>query len=226
MNQQYIELLTTNWINLKTLQKLNEEEIMIYDEPYRMYLLCFYKYNNKFKEQNYTITNLYKYINEYFDMHIYFMAAFIGNIKIMKYLESRGMDINYKNNEDCNAYLCATINGQIKTIKYLESCGFDIYSKNISGYNMYLIAVSEGQIKTMKYLESRGINIYCENNFGHNAYLLAAFNDKLKIMKYLESKDYNVRFNIEYIKINSPVQKYIINNKHYKLNKNTLIYIN
>ena len=60
----YIFHIDNNWYDLRKLSKLNEDQIMMYEEPYRMYLLCFYGYIDRLKEQNYTIEDLNRYINE------------------------------------------------------------------------------------------------------------------------------------------------------------------
>ena len=49
-------------------------------------------------------------------LHIY--------IKILKYLESRGCNIYFKNKNNINAYLIALKRNNLKIIKYLESRGF------------------------------------------------------------------------------------------------------
>jgi ankyrin repeat protein len=131
--------------------------------------------------------------------NLYFLAAYKGNIKILKFLESRGIDIYKMCSLERNAYLIAVEGGSLKTMKYLESRGFDINIKDINGDNAYLLAAYYGHLKILKYLESRGFNIYIKNKYNENDYLLGSMSGKVKILKYLESRtgDLESRSNLE-----------------------------
>ena len=68
---------------------------------------------------------------------------------ILKYLESRGINIHFKNCWGNNAYLDIVIIGNIKIMKYLESRGININDTNNIGKNSYKIT---RDIKTQAYI--------------------------------------------------------------------------
>jgi ankyrin repeat protein len=143
---KYINYIENNWFNLRHLRRLNKEQINDYKEPYRMYLYVYYNYLNELN--NYDINQLNIFINACED-NIYIFAANCGNIKILKYLESRGINIHFKNCWGNNTYLDVSINGNIKIMKYLESRGININDTNNIGQNSYKIT---RDIKTQAYI--------------------------------------------------------------------------
>jgi hypothetical protein len=85
----------------------------------------------------------------------YYYAIYYGNIKIMKYLESQGYNINYG-----QTYLIAARYGNIKTLKYLQSRKPIIrkyYEYSYIKWINYLLPLYETSIT--KYWESRCLNI-------------------------------------------------------------------
>jgi ankyrin repeat protein len=70
-------------------------------------------------------------------------------VVILKYLESRGINIHFKNCWGNNAYLDIVIIGNIKIMKYLESRGININDTNNIGKNSYKIT---RDIKTQAYI--------------------------------------------------------------------------
>ena len=192
--KDYKYYLFYDYQKLKTLKPLTKNEIELFSEPYRMYLYCWFENERSLFENErglfeklkaYSINDLGKQLGV---NNLYFLAAYKGNIKILKFLESRGIDIYKMCSLERNAYLIAVEGGSLKTMKYLESRGFDINIKDINGDNAYLLAAYYGHLKILKYLESRGFNIYIKNKYNENDYLLSSMSGKVKILKYLESR--------------------------------------
>jgi hypothetical protein len=115
---KYIKNLHNSWKKLSKLpilspiqiNELNSNnalscECKLSDEIIKMYLYCFYNYPEFY---TYDISKLNQPINEHND-NLYLIAAYKGHIDIMEYLESKGFDINIKNNDGKNAYLMAAI---------------------------------------------------------------------------------------------------------------------
>jgi ankyrin repeat protein len=90
--------------------------------------------------------------------------ATIGNIKVIKYLVSKGVNIHILNKATFNCYLIAVYYGNIRLMNYLESIGVNIHKKTYNGNNAHLIATYYGNIRLMKYLEKKGVNIYSRNS--------------------------------------------------------------
>ena len=186
----YLYNITNGWKMLKEMPKLKAKDISNYDEPYRMYLYTYYGYIKELRK--YDLESLSLIINDNND-NLFLLAAYVGNIKIMKYLESVGVNINHKNVYKLSAYLTAVYNGNIKSMKYLEQNGADIHHIDYQKCNAYLFAVEQNNLKIMKYLESRGLNIHLIDRIGLNAYLITGFcNVDIKIMKYLENIGINI----------------------------------
>ena len=127
----YTTYIENNWYKFKDLKKLNKEQINNYKEPYKMYLYIYYGFLSKLNKYNFNELNLF--INDMKD-NLYLFAAFTNNIKALKYLESKGLNIHYKNDIDLNAYTAACINSYIKTMKYLQSKNVDINYKKTNIY--------------------------------------------------------------------------------------------
>lgn len=173
---------------LKTLRPLSFDEISLYYEPYKVFLLIYYKYFNYiYKNYNITDYNTIKYIDI---PYIYILAIYIGNIDFLKYLYNI-YEINITNNYKEIYYMAAKF-GNIKTLKYFNTFSIDIYNtitkyNDMYGINPYLAAIMHGKFKTVKYLEKCGFDINIKDNNDDNAFILAAEFGRVKIMKYLIS---------------------------------------
>jgi ankyrin repeat protein len=184
----HINYICNNWSNLKYEPKLELNEIeKLTDNIIKIYLFCYYGYIDQLYK--YDLLNLKMPINKNND-NLYLLASYCGHIKVMEYLENKGVDEKIKNNNGNNAYLFASWGGHIKVMEYLENKGFDITIKNKDGKDAYLLASYCGHIKVMEYLENKGFDITIKNNNGNNAYLLASWGGHIKVMEYLENKKY------------------------------------
>ena len=132
--EKYITSLKTNLYMLKILPVLTVEQIKNCDNDcIRMYLYCYYNYPEFYK---YKKKKLNRYIDNY-KANLILFSAWCGNVNVLKYLVSRGLNVNYKNSRNCNAYIYACFNGQIEMLKYLETTNINIYQRAVCRRNTY-----------------------------------------------------------------------------------------
>jgi ankyrin repeat protein len=189
----HIYSINYNWGELPELPKLSMEDIAKVDEPVQMYLYAYYNHFGIMRKYN--LNELIK--TNHIGDNLLLMAAYFGNIKLIKYLIIRGINIYFKNYYNENLFLRALYNKDvnIKTLQYLESIGVNIYSLNINKANAYLAMVDKSNIKILKYLETRNFNIYLKNKYNQTAYKIAIHRNNLKIIKHLESRGFKIDSN-------------------------------
>jgi ankyrin repeat protein len=176
---------------LKMLPKLSIKEILKYEEPYKMALLFFYGYSSMYKK--YELVDLNRYINKRYYINLFLFLICCQNIKGIKYLVSKGIDIHKCDILKYNAYLIAIYYKNIRLVKYLESIGVNIHKKSFIKENAYLLATYKGNIRLMKNLEKKGINIYSRNINGDN-FLNNYWRNRNKIAPYV-FKNMNYKLN-------------------------------
>ncbi len=81
-------------------------------------------------------------------------AVSSGNIDIVKYLLSKGANINAKDIMACNALITASSKGNIEMVKFLVEKGIDIHAVMDGGYNARDMAKGR---EVKKYLKKIGI---------------------------------------------------------------------
>ena len=200
------------WPGLKKLEKLNMDQIKTFEEPYRMYLYCYYGFTNILTNKDiYTIDQLNILIDGCLN-NLYLFAAYTGNIKLLKYLKLNNFDINYINQHSFNAFLFAVKGSQLKTCYYLESIGINIYKTNRDYDNAFMIAAQFSKIKILKYLYKNIYNegngdiiidrniddsyyMWDQNDATNNAYMIAFLKGNIKTLKYLESIGFSMYYN-------------------------------
>ena len=194
----YIRNFNSEYRRLARLPKLSIKDIKIYKEPYKMAFLFYYGYSSMYKK--YEFEDLNRRIHKWSYYDLYKLLIICGNIKAIKYLVSKGVNINTCNNKGHNNYYMAISCDNIKLIKYFESIGVNIHKKSDIGINAYLLATYQGNIKLMKHLEKKGVNIYSRNIYGNN---------------------YFYSFGCNYDKI----APYVFKNMNYKLNRYKMCFI-
>jgi hypothetical protein len=199
MDYRYIQYICSDLMGLKELPKLSIKDILKYPEPYKMVFLFYYGYSSMYKKYELVVLN--RYLNKNVKKKLLILMSNYGNIKEIKYLVSKGIDIHIINNCGMNCYLIAFYFRNIRLIKYLESIGINIHKKTHNGNNAYLIANYQGNVKLMKHLEKKGINIYARNIGGNN---------------YLNKKDLWPHY--------YKIAPYVFKNMNYKLNRFKIIY--
>ncbi len=113
----YIYSIKYYWEQLSKLPKLSVKDIAKVDEPIRMYCYACYGYLEMLNNYDFSQLSL-KFSSN--GNNLLFMAAYFGNIKLIKYLVIRGFNIYLKNNYNENVFLKALYNKDvnIKTLKY------------------------------------------------------------------------------------------------------------
>ncbi len=167
---------------LKSLKRLTIEQINTFeDDEYKIFLFLFYEY--------YDILNDYDN-NSFNETNINYILS-CGNLKMLKYFESRGF--TYESNKLNSYFICSACNQNISILKYLLAKGANINYAYNDYRNAYMFAAINNNIKLLKFLEENGINIYYSSKkFNNNAYLHNIQNAKLSTLKYLESRGINI----------------------------------
>ena len=176
---------------LKELPKLSIKIILKYEEPYKMALLFFYGYSSMYKK--YELVDLNRYINKRYYINLFLFLVYCQNIKGIKYLVSKGVDIHKCDILGLNAYLIAIYYKNIRLVKYLESIGVNIHKKSFIKENAYLLAAYKGNISLIKHLEKKSVNIYSRNINGDN-FLNKYWRNRNKIAPYV-LKNMNYKLN-------------------------------
>lgn len=87
-------------------------------------------------------------------------ASAAGHLKIVKYLVSKGANVNSTTKSNSTALRAACFDGHIEIVRYLvENCA-DIEIANRHGHTCLMIACYKGHLAIAKYLISRGMLIY------------------------------------------------------------------
>jgi hypothetical protein len=167
-------------------RKLSIPEISKEDEPFRMYLYCYYGYLEELKK--YSLEQLKNNIME--PGNLYLLAINSGHLNIIKYLETFPLTFNIYNKmkiTNYTPYMLAVICGNIQIIKYLENRDCNIYSIDYVGNNALLLAIKKSQFKIFKiFLDNTKYSFGNKlNEIDHNAYL-SAFSSDIKFLKYLD----------------------------------------
>ena len=187
--EAYIKNIKYSWYNLTKLPKLNRTDISKVDEPMRMYLYAFYGYFNMLNKYNLAQLSITLNLNE---DNLMLLAIFIkrNNIKLIEYLESRGLDIHYKSRDNINTYLCAIQMNNIKLINYLENKGIHIYI-NCNNLTSYEFAIRY----SLKY---NNLRIVKKINKNHNhKYKLFYYADTIFVARQIKLR--LNRYKINYI---------------------------
>jgi len=120
------------------------------------------------------------------------LAAENAHIEVVKYLESKGSDINHRNKFENTPLILAARAGHLEVVKYLESKGLDINHKNNAEDTPLSLAAFNGHLEVVKYLESKGSDINIRDNDGDTPLSQAAPYGHLEVVKYLESKSSDI----------------------------------
>jgi ankyrin repeat protein len=117
------------------------------------------------------------------------IAAYKGHLKILKYLVSKGVPMNYKVKKRYGSpdtfMMNACEGGHVKVVEWLLQNGATLAVSGISGNTPLLQAVIDGHRDLVRFLLEQGVNPDAANNFGETALLRAARNGYLEIAKML-----------------------------------------
>lgn len=181
---QYLSSHSIKPKNINTLNKLNEEDIIHFDEPDRMYFYFYYKYNNKFNNYSIDIIKEHKFI-------LLKIAIISGNIDLIKIL--MGIDDSYIRHIGPYLILDAAACGKLEIIKYLISENINIY-KIVNYESALLKAIKNNNIRLVKFFieEKKFFINLCINHIFDCPLFYAIKYYKLRIIKYLLSIGCNI----------------------------------
>ena len=114
-----------------------------------------------------------------------YAASNFGHLDVVKYLISKGADVNMKNDDRIGgtALNIASYKGYLEIVKYLVEKGADVNMKNGRFGNTALIGVSN--LEVVKYLISKGADVNAKNNDGSTALMIASREGHLEVVKVL-----------------------------------------
>ena len=88
------------------------------------------------------------------------VAAYQGNIRILKYLLEHGTNINAVDNEGKTPIFSGAYDGNLKTVKLLCECGANLLLKDNTNLTVLEYAISRKEFETAKFLNGKLGNIY------------------------------------------------------------------
>jgi len=119
-------------------------------------------------------------------------AAYYGQISIMEYLLSQGLDINLRNREGKTPIYYATQNNRFQAIKYLHEHGADLNMLDNGGNSLMHIAAQEGGVHIIQWLLDQGASTNLTNLQGETPLNIAAQNGKFKIIEHLGGRGVDI----------------------------------
>jgi ankyrin repeat protein len=114
-------------------------------------------------------------------------ASAAGHLKIVKYLVSKGANVNSTTKSNSTALRAACFDGHIEIVRYLVENSADIEIANRHGHTCLMIACYKGHLAISKYLISRGADLNRKSVKGNTALHDCAECGSLEIMKLLLS---------------------------------------
>ncbi|MDR1382838.1 MAG: ankyrin repeat domain-containing protein [Planctomycetaceae bacterium] len=124
------------------------------------------------------------------DITILHLAAFGGQLEIVKSLIERGADVDTKNDRNRFTPLAmATMSGQLEVVKYLIEKGADVNTEFVAEPGGKLtplfVAVLEDKPEVTKYLLEKGANTNVKNKDGDTPLHNAVYNGHVEAIKVL-----------------------------------------
>ncbi|GHT20696.1 hypothetical protein FACS189419_00260 [Planctomycetales bacterium] len=127
------------------------------------------------------------------------IAANNGNVAVVKYLVSKGADVNAKTESGGTLlHVAAAWNENVEVAKYLVSKGADVNAKTESGFTPLHAAIQNENVEVAKYLVSKGADVNAKTELGETLlHTAAAWNKNVEVTKYLVSKGADVNAKTE-----------------------------
>jgi ankyrin repeat protein len=114
-------------------------------------------------------------------------ASAAGHIKIVKYLVSKGANVNSTTKSNSTALRAACFDGHLEIVKFLVENSANIEIANRHGHTCLMIACYKGHFAIAKYLIGRGADLNRKSVKGNTALHDCAECGSLEIMKLLLS---------------------------------------
>lgn len=114
-------------------------------------------------------------------------ASAAGHLKIVKYLVSKGANVNSTTKSNSTALRAACFDGHFEIVKFLVENNADIEIANRHGHTCLMIACYKGHYNIAKYLINKGADLNRKSVKGNTALHDCAECGSLEIMKLLLS---------------------------------------
>lgn len=115
-------------------------------------------------------------------------ASAAGHLKIVKYLVSKGANVNSTTKSNSTALRAACFDGHVDIVKFLVENSADIEIANRHGHTCLMIACYKGHFQIAKYLINKGADLNRKSVKGNTALHDCAECGSLDIMKLLLSQ--------------------------------------
>ena len=126
-------------------------------------------------------------------------AAQSGYVQIMRYLQSRGADLNQSDENGWSPILMAAARGDLPMIRFLvENAGADIRAKNNSRTTTLMLAARSGNLELCRFLLDRGTNVDAKTLHGISALMYGASSGNLDLVKLLVERGADTQVNDSY----------------------------
>lgn len=119
-------------------------------------------------------------------------AARVGKLERVKYLVSKGANVNARNNAGETPLHCAAYNGHIEIAGYLLSEGADIDARDKNGSSPFHDVIKISKVKMARYLATQGANIDTKDDYGKTPIHDATTLGNMEIVRYLVSQGVDV----------------------------------
>lgn len=129
------------------------------------------------------------------------VAAKNGKLYVVKYLISKGIDINSRDEADWTPLMSAVYGGELNTVRYLIDIGADINAKSRLCSTSLHFAADSGELDIVKCLVFKGANVNAKNIDCRTPLHFAADNGNLSVIKYLIRKGADINAEDEYANI-------------------------
>ena len=117
-----------------------------------------------------------------------------GNLEVVKYLVSKGADINYITHTGANALLAASNNDRVDVVRYLISEGVDLEYRHTGEHgNALLVAICRHHSAIAVDLIDAGADIYAMSVKNTDAFIGAVSVNNIFIMGVLVSKGFDIK---------------------------------
>ena len=118
-------------------------------------------------------------------------AAYLGNVRVVHELATRGADLTSGNYDGTNPLIAASAEGHYDVVAtLLESKSVDVHAVDVDGTTALMAACVRGHRQVASLLVSAGASVNAQNVEGHNA-LMFAYSGKYQVEILLEKyRDY------------------------------------